>query len=214
MQHFVIGNFSHKARTAHMFLKVATVVVRTVARPRHLPHCNVAVVFPNEHFQSSTVVYFLRRDSTCRGVFSLRGLPEVVPRHVVCHCPGCLATMFCHMRFCNWSRSARKSFSPPFQTHATVAILPRPLDTPTGTWPRTSFPSTFFTWVLSHFIIAAGVCCGVLPLCEGGGDVVGVVTPLVRGVAQDFHGDQVVELSGQLGVEEVEGKEEDKDRWK
>ena len=42
-------------------------------------------------------------------------------------------------------------------------------------------------------------------------DVVGVVTPLVRGVAQDFHGDQVVELSGQLAVQEVEGKEEDRE---
>ena len=97
-----------------MFLKVATVVVRTFARPRHLPHCNVAVVFPREHFQSSTVVYFLRHDSTCRSVFSLRGLPELLPHHVVCHCPGCLATMFCHMSFCNWSRSTRKSFLPPF----------------------------------------------------------------------------------------------------
>ena len=36
----------------------------------------------------------------------------------------------------------------------------------------------------------------------------GVVTPLV-GVAQAFHGDQVVELSVQLAVQEVEGKEED-----
>ena len=44
-------------------------------------------------------------------------------------------------------------------------------------------------------------------LCEGGVDVVGVVTPLVRGVAQVLHGDQVVELSVQLAVEEVEGKE-------
>ena len=42
-------------------------------------------------------------------------------------------------------------------------------------------------------------------------DVVGVVTPLVRGVAQDFHGDQVVELSVQLAVQEVEGKEEDRE---
>ena len=94
-----------------MFLEVAIVVVRIVARPHHLPHCNVAVVFPREHFQSSTVVYFLRRDSTCRGVFSLRGLPELLPRHFVY---GCLATMFCHMRFCNWSRSTRKNFLPPF----------------------------------------------------------------------------------------------------
>ena len=40
-------------------------------------------------------------------------------------------------------------------------------------------------------------------------DVVGVVTHLVRGVAQVLHGDQVVELSVQLEVQEVEGKEED-----
>ena len=38
-------------------------------------------------------------------------------------------------------------------------------------------------------------------------DVVGVVTPLVRGVAQAFHGDQVVELSVQPEVQELEGKE-------
>ena len=38
-------------------------------------------------------------------------------------------------------------------------------------------------------------------------DVVGVVTPLVRGGAQVLHGDQVVELSVQLGVEDVEGKD-------
>ena len=44
--------------------------------------------------------------------------------------------------------------------------------------------------------------------CEGGGDVVGVVTPLVGGVAQAFHDDQVVELKVQLGVQEVEGKED------
>ena len=51
--------------------------------------------------------------------------------------------------------------------------------------------------------------------CEGGVDVVGIVTPLVRGVAQVLHGDQVVdqvvELSVQLEVQEVEGKEEDKE---
>ena len=40
---------------------------------------------------------------------------------------------------------------------------------------------------------------------------VGVVTPLVRGVAQVLHGDQVVELSVQLAVQEVEGKEEDRE---
>ena len=37
-------------------------------------------------------------------------------------------------------------------------------------------------------------------------DVVGVVTPLVGGVAQAFHDDRVVELRVQLGVQEVEGK--------
>ena len=43
--------------------------------------------------------------------------------------------------------------------------------------------------------------------CEGGGDVVGVLTPLVSGVAQAFHDDRVVELRVQLGVEDVEGKD-------
>ena len=42
-------------------------------------------------------------------------------------------------------------------------------------------------------------------------DVVGVVTPFVRGVAHVLHGDQVVELSVQLEVQEVEGKEEDRE---
>ena len=40
-------------------------------------------------------------------------------------------------------------------------------------------------------------------VCEGGVDVVRVVTPLVRGGAQVvLHGDQVVELSVLLGVRE------------
>ena len=38
------------------------------------------------------------------------------------------------------------------------------------------------------------------------GDVVGVLTLLVGGVAQAFHDDRVVELRVQLGVEEVDGK--------
>ena len=46
-------------------------------------------------------------------------------------------------------------------------------------------------------------------MCEGGVDVVGVVTPLVRGVVQVLHGDQVVELSVQLEVQEREEKRED-----
>ena len=50
--------------------------------------------------------------------------------------------------------------------------------------------------------------CGCVTIFEGGGDVVGVVTPLVGGVAQAFHDDQVVELRVQLGVQEVEGKED------
>ena len=46
-------------------------------------------------------------------------------------------------------------------------------------------------------------------------DVVGVVTPLVRGVAQVLHGDQVVELSVQLEVQEgKEKKKTGKDRSK
>ena len=46
--------------------------------------------------------------------------------------------------------------------------------------------------------------------CEGGVDVVGVVTPLVRGGAQVvLHGDQVVELSVLLGVHEKGEVEED-----
>ena len=49
--------------------------------------------------------------------------------------------------------------------------------------------------------------------CEGGGDVVSVVTPLVGGEAQAFHDDQVVELRVQLAVQEVEGKT-GKNRWK
>ena len=39
-------------------------------------------------------------------------------------------------------------------------------------------------------------------------DVVSVVPHLVRGIAQVLHGDQVVELSGHLEVQEVEGKED------
>ena len=42
-------------------------------------------------------------------------------------------------------------------------------------------------------------------------DVVGVVTHLVGGGAQVLNGDQVVELSVQLEVKELEGKEEDRE---
>ena len=57
----------------------------------------------------------------------------------------------------------------------------------------------------SDLPLEGGKC---LAWCEGDGDVVGVVTPLVGGVAQAFHDDQVVELRVQLGVQEVEGKED------
>ena len=40
-------------------------------------------------------------------------------------------------------------------------------------------------------------------------DVIGVVTPLVRGGAQVLHGDQVVELSVQLEMQEKEEEGED-----
>ena len=46
---------------------------------------------------------------------------------------------------------------------------------------------------------------------RGDGDVVSVVTPL-GGVAKAFLGYQVVELRVQLEVQEVEGKEEDRER--
>ena len=46
-------------------------------------------------------------------------------------------------------------------------------------------------------------------LCEGDGDVVGVVTPL-RGVAQVvFHGVQVLEVGVRLRVDQDRGVEED-----
>ena len=47
--------------------------------------------------------------------------------------------------------------------------------------------------------------------CDGGVDVISVVTPLVRGQAQVLHGDQVVELSVQLEVQEREEEEEDRE---
>ena len=46
-------------------------------------------------------------------------------------------------------------------------------------------------------------------MCEGGADVVGVVTPLVRGGARVLHGDQVVELSVLLEVHEKGEVKED-----
>ena len=52
--------------------------------------------------------------------------------------------------------------------------------------------------------VVSRTCC--INSCEGGGDVVGVLTLLVGGVAQAFHDDRVVELRVQLGVQEVEEK--------
>ena len=49
-------------------------------------------------------------------------------------------------------------------------------------------------------------CVATNLLCERSGDVVGVLTLLVGGVAQAFHDDRVVELRLQLGVEEVDGE--------
>ena len=46
-------------------------------------------------------------------------------------------------------------------------------------------------------------------ICEGGGDVVGVVTHFVRGGALVLHGDQVVEFSVLLEVHEREEEGED-----
>ena len=46
-------------------------------------------------------------------------------------------------------------------------------------------------------------------LCEGEGDVVGVVSPLVRGGAQVLYSDQVVELSVLLEVHKREEKGND-----
>ena len=63
---------------------------------------------------------------------------------------------------------------------------------------------------LRHLIPGWHLHNGQSGTCEGGGDVVGVVTPLVGGVAQAFHDDQVVELRLQLAVQEVSGKEEDR----
>ena len=53
------------------------------------------------------------------------------------------------------------------------------------------------------------VCQSFVFFCEGGVDVIGVVTPLVRGGAQVLHGDQVVELSVLLEVHEKGEVEED-----
>ena len=50
--------------------------------------------------------------------------------------------------------------------------------------------------------------------CEGNGDVVGVLTLLVGGVAQAFHDDRVVELRVQLGVEEVRKEQVEVEREK
>ena len=71
----------------------------------------------------------------------------------------------------------------------------------------TTSPTELCTGIQGHVaripILLLPVCSGT---CEGSGDVAGVLTLLVGGVAQAFHDDRVVELRVQLGVEEVEGK--------
>ena len=74
-----------------------------------------------------------------------------------------------------------------------------------------NFPTTvLYIARLSPSSSTSDAVVGVLfTLCEGGVDVVGVVTPLVRGGAQVLHGDQFVELSVLLEVHEKEEVEED-----
>ena len=58
---------------------------------------------------------------------------------------------------------------------------------------------------LSRLVSAS--CRGLFQaICEGSGDVVGVLTLLVGGAAQAFHDDRVVELRVQLEVKEVDGE--------
>ena len=145
-------------RPCHLLvvLVVVLVVVLTIARPHHRPHCNVAVVFPNDHVQSPTIVHFLRRDSTCRSPFS-----------VVCQSYFCVTSSslpLLHMRFCNRSRSTRKSFSPPFPNSRHFvhsAVITRQDN---DNLAKDFLLIDFLHWVLSHFVIAAVVFCGVLPL--------------------------------------------------
>ena len=46
-------------------------------------------------------------------------------------------------------------------------------------------------------------------ICEGVGGVQGALTLFCGGVAQAFHDDRVVELKGQLVVEEVDGERQE-----
>ena len=64
-----------------------------------------------------------------------------------------------------------------------------------------SFASLYTMLVPISFCIEAGYL-----FCEGSGYVVGVLTLLVGGLAQAFHDDRVVELTVQVGVEEVDGE--------
>ena len=69
---------------------------------------------------------------------------------------------------------------------------------PNRVWPNDACVCGWFLCVC--------VVCGVCVVCEGSGDVVGVFTLLVGGVAQAFHDDRVVELRVQF-VDEAEGKD-------
>ena len=64
-----------------------------------------------------------------------------------------------------------------------------------------SFPQSKIDVDPMHSVLMSLPC-----FVRGSGDVAGVLTLLVGGVAQDFHDDRVVELRVQLGVEEVEGQ--------
>ena len=94
------------------------------------------------------------------------------------------------------------------QTLWSQCVFPRAVWTNRLGCPLTG--RTVLPWSASTFSSASLSLSTRSTDCEGGGDVVGVVTPLVGGVAQAFHGDQVVELRVQLAVQEVEGKEEDR----
>ena len=73
---------------------------------------------------------------------------------------------------------------------------------------RLAVRGSLSTWIPSGTRVVAAVRA-TAGTCEGSVDVVGVVTPLVRGGAQVLHGDQVVELCVLLEVHEKEEEGED-----
>ena len=88
---------------------------------------------------------------------------------------------------------------PGFLDNAWVSLEPGPVtDADVSSWPFSVSLLVKFTSFLSTLR---------WPECGRGGDVVGVLTLLVGGVAKAFQDDRVVELGVQLGVEDVEGKD-------